>query len=255
MQMRTLAVSLCAALLCCAAAAAASPDMTAREADQTLRSAARTQAAAQAEADRWAGERDALTNEERELVIREEWLGYQVAKHKAYIGRERAAIEALHQRKETFVAVRQELEPLLDGLLERLRQAVAADLPFLAEERAARLEQLEGALDDFHLSLAEKLRRTLEALRIEAMYGEQVQVSEEPLVLEGQEVQARVLRLGRLGLYCQLPDGRGGVYDAGSGAWRTLASGDASELTKAVEIAGRRRVVELITLPVQRVQP
>ncbi|MBG0776339.1 MAG: DUF3450 domain-containing protein [Desulfovibrionaceae bacterium] len=255
MQTRILAAALAAAILSGAMVVGASADMTAREADQTLRSAARTQAAAQAEADRWGQEREALSAEERQLLVREEWLGYQIAKHKAYIAGENAAIEDLRQRKETFIAVRQELEPLLDALAGRLERVVAADMPFLPGERAARLEHLRTALDDYHLALAEKLRRTLEALRIEAMYGEQVEVTDEALALDGQEVQGRVLRLGRLGLYCLLPDGRAGMYDTQAQAWRVLPAGVGGELAKAVEIAGRRRVVELIALPVPRVQP
>lgn len=254
MKTRILAAALAVVILSCAAMSAHA-DMTAQEADQTLRSAAKTQAAAQAEADRWTQERDDLSAEERQLLVREEWLGYQIAKHKAYIAGEDAAIAALHQRKETFVAVRQDLEPLLDALAGRLGQSVAADMPFLAQERAARLENLHAALDDYQLSLAEKLRRTLEALRIEAMYGEQVDVSDESLLLDGQEVQGRVLRLGRLAMYCRLPDGRGGVYDAQAGAWSALPSGLDGELAKALDIAGRRRVVELITLPVPQVRP
>jgi hypothetical protein len=255
MKTRILAAALAVVILSGAMAVSARADMTAQEADQTLRSAAKTQAAAQAEADRWAQERDDLSAEERQLLVREEWLGYQIAKHKAYIAGEDAAIAALHQRKETFVAVRQDLEPLLDALAERLGRAVAADMPFLAQERAARLEHLRSALNDYHLSQDEKLRRTLEALRIEAMYGEQVDVSDESLLLDGQEVQGRVLRLGRLAMYCQLPDGRAGMYDAQAGAWTALPSGAADELAKALEIAGRRRVVELITLPVAQVRP
>jgi hypothetical protein len=244
-----------AAVLLGPAPARAQSALTAKQADAALQSAAAEQAGAQAEAERWTRESEELSAEERELAIREEWLGYQVAKHEAYIAREREAIEALRQRREAFAVVRRELEPLLDSLLERLELAVADDLPFLPRERAARLDALRAALDDYELPLQEKLRRTLEALRVEAGYGGQVEVTDEAVVLGGAQARARVLRLGRLGLYCLLPDGRGGMFDAQSGTWQELSGERGAQVAEALEITARRQVVDLVSLPVQGGRP
>ena len=56
-------------------------------------------------------------------------------------------------------------------MLRRLEESVARDLPFLTEERSLRLASLRQELVRPDIAGAEKLRRLLEALQIEAQYG------------------------------------------------------------------------------------
>ena len=221
-----------------------------QEAERSLAKGTKAQADAQEKADTWSEERAALNAEERDLVVREKWLAYRIKKYEAYIANQKRTIQALQQRKEAFVAMQMELEPLLDESLDRLEAVVAADLPFLAEERGQRLGVLRETLNDHRLPLADKLRRTLEALRIEAEYGSGLEVTDEFLDLGGEAVRVRVLRLGRLALFYRSPDGRSGRYDPAERKWKELDPEYIRALTQTMDMAERRRAVELVQLPI-----
>jgi hypothetical protein len=125
-------------------------------------------------------------------------------------------------------------------------------MPFLAQERADAWEYCMPRWTTISFPWPEMLcAGTLVALRIEAMYGEQVDVSDESLLLDGQEVGARAAP-GRLAMYCRLPDGRGGCTTPG-GRVERAASGADGELAKAWTLPGAG-VVELIPACRRRVR-
>jgi hypothetical protein len=155
------------------AQAAGAPD--AAEVDRATRAAVAEVAKAQERADRWAEEKPGLEAEARELKAREAWLEFQVRRHEGYVAERRRRVAELERRKAEAARLGQELEPLLEAVLARLEAFVAADLPFLAQERRARLAFLRESLDDCRLGLGEKLRRVLEALQVEADYGRGVE--------------------------------------------------------------------------------
>jgi hypothetical protein len=222
---------------------------SAQDVEKSVTGGVRAQAKAQEKADVWSEERAALTAEERDLAVREKWLQYRIQKYEAYVAGQKRAIEGLKQRKEAFAAMQMELEPLLDETAEKLEAAVAVDMPFLVEERRLRLTLLQETLNDHRVSLADKLRRTLEALRIEAEFGSSLEVSEESVQIDGNTVQARVLRIGRLAMFYRTPDGRSGRFNPQDNTWVQLAPEYARTLGEAFDMAERRRAVDLITLP------
>ncbi|MBW1712219.1 MAG: DUF3450 domain-containing protein, partial [Deltaproteobacteria bacterium] len=184
------------------------------------------------------------------------WLERQRRKFEGYIKRQEAAIAELDRRRQELDRINRELEPYLEEVVDRLAAFIETDLDFLAEERTRRLDFLRQSLGDYHLGLSEKLRRTLEALQVEAAYGHNLDQTEAELTIDGQPTQVHVLRLGRLALYYQTLDGQKlGWRPRGALKWRPLSRGYRRELAKALDMAQRRRAVELVTLPVGRPQP
>ncbi len=223
--------------------------LSANEADSTLTNAAGAEVKAQEQADAWQGERAGLVADDRDMAMRRQWLQYQIEKHQAYIQRQQQKLDEMRRRKEVFANIQMRLEPFMDETLERLEATVAEGLPFLREERTHRLRVLRDALNDHTLSLGEKLRRTLEALRVEAEYGKQLEVTETVLPLDGSEVQAKILRIGRVGMFYSVPDGRIGRYDPASKQWQSIDAAHARALQQVMEMAERRRAVDLVSLP------
>src|SRR3546814_5610422 len=93
--------------------------------------------------------------------------------------------------------------PLMLRMTDSLEKFVALDLPFLHNERQARIDNLKQALGDPQVNAGEKFRRILEAYQIEVDNGRTLGV--ERIDIDGSSMD--VLRVGRIGLYALTPDG------------------------------------------------
>lgn len=222
---------------------------TADSVQQQARQAVETRRQAQRLVDAWSPQRARLADQaerlQRELVS----VRRQRAKTEAYLADQQAKITELQRRLAEIGRIRAGLEPLLDDTLARLEALVAADLPFLPEERSQRLAELRRVLADYDATLSEKARRLLEALAIEARYGSAVSVQEAELPLDGGTRRVRLLRLGRLGLFALDSQGRRAWrYDRARKKFLPL-EGFTRQLQQAAEIAQRRRVAGLVELP------
>lgn len=163
--------------------------------------------------------------------------------------------ETLASRREaldTLSETREALPGLMRGMVERLRAWVEADMPFLRDERLARVESLERLLSDPELGAADKLERVLAAWRAELDYGRGLDAWRGELDGDTPR-EVDFLRLGRVGWYYLTPDGhRGGVWQADADAWRPLAEPALAEVRKGLAIAREQRAPALLDLPVSQ---
>lgn len=180
----------------------------------------------------------------------------QRAKTRQYIMDQRAKIAGIKKRIAEVDRMSFGLEPLLDQTRERLVRVVSDDLPFLPQEREARLDELSRALDDYDLALPEKARRLLAALAVEANYGHTVGVSEDEIDISGRISRVRLVRLGRLAVFALSADGkRAWRMDPQGRAFMPL-EGWARALGVMAGIAQRKRVISLVEVPLgRRAQP
>jgi hypothetical protein len=217
--------------------------------------AIKAESAAQADYSRWADQKEALGAEIRDLKATDTWLDFQNEKYAAYINKQHEVIAELQRRKQEARRIQMELEPFLETIVDDLALFIQSDLPFLAEERAARVAFLRDSLGDYRLELSEKLRRVFEALHVEAEYGRTIEVSAQELTIEGEPRQVSLFRLGRTALYYTTGDGaRAGMWNAATQTWQSLDQDTARTLHKAEEMAARKRAVELLQLPIGKVQ-
>ncbi len=165
-----------------------------------------------------------------------------------------ARIAEFERRLGEAVRLRDGIGDTLSVILDRLEAHVAQDLPFLPEERAHRLASLAAELALPDVTAAEKLRRLLEALQVEAGYGGTVELNQQEIALDGSPLSVDVLRIGRLSLFWRTPDGkRAGEYDRASASWRELPRKHARVIGEAMDMASRIRPTELIALPLGRI--
>ncbi len=198
----------------------------------------------------WEGEKAVLLSEIRDAKIRSLWLEFQRQKYQNYLGKQQKVIEELKQKKIDAKKIRMELEPFLEQLVMTLEKRVANDLPFLLKERRERIAFLKESLADYHIDLSEKLRRILEALRVEAEYGKTVESTEEMLKLNGEPTKVVVVRIGRIGLFFRSLEGNYiGRWNQNKRAWEMLSSTYAPVIADASEMASGKRAVELLDLP------
>ncbi|WP_448382158.1 DUF3450 domain-containing protein [Desulfosoma sp.] len=198
--------------------------------------------------------------EKEKLVARFEQLQQQQTDMKHRVAHLRQEIEAARLRvaaKEKQLAdveqIAAQIHPFLEELVSTLKARIAEDLPFLMTERRQRVERLEGLMNDPDVAISEKYRKVMEALQVEAEYGLTIETYQESISLDGQPLVVDIFRFGRLGLFFLSLDGRqGGFYDPAAGAWQPLSAVHKQALQTAIDIAAKRRPVELLSLPLGR---
>ncbi|SDM56936.1 Protein of unknown function [Franzmannia pantelleriensis] len=168
--------------------------------------------------------------------------------------------EQLRRREaalDTLDATRQALPSLQASLVARLDTWVEDDLPFMQEQRRARVASLERALGDPDLDDAERMERILDVWRLELAYGMEMDAWRDHLVVADDSRPTRrevdYLRLGRIGLYYLTPDGReGGAWLAEEADWAPLDDQQRREVRKGLRMARDQRAPELLQLPVSQ---
>ena len=165
-------------------------------------------------------------------------------------------IKDLKRNLEESESVEAGLQATMEGILDDLDQFVKSDLPFLPDERAKRVRNLRALLASADTAAPEKLRRLLEALKVECEYGESVEVVPETIHVQGETLNADILRLGRLALFWKTPDGKQvGEFDPESKQWVELPGKYKRNILRAMEMAKGTRPSELIKMPVGRLHP
>jgi hypothetical protein len=205
--------------------------------------------------------RDEWAEEKSELEAR-----YRTARANIeYLARRRETVQkkydALAERNEELERrlaesdrLQNSLQDTLNVVLARLESWLERDLPFLMEEREARVEMLKKEIAKPDIMGAEKLRRILEALQVEANYGGSVEVYQQKIDVGGDTLFVDLLHIGRVSVFWRTPDGeQSGSYDPASEEWFELPDKYNRPVSEAMEMASRIRPVELIRLPLGRI--
>lgn len=204
--------------------------------------------------DDWSEERQALDVRYRTAKANIAYLEERLARKKEKAEALDGKVRELERRLTESVRMETVIQDTLDVVLGQLTEVVEEDLPFLAEERQGRLTNLRTIMASPDLAAAEKLRSLLEALLVEAQYGETVEVTPATLDVESGNIHADVLRIGRLAMFWRSPDGsRVGTWDPVSHTWRDLPGKYNRVISRAMEMATRMRPTELVSLPLGRI--
>jgi chromosome segregation ATPase len=210
---------------------------------------------AQQAEEQWADQKDKLVAQYEALLDKKE----RLEKHYDVLVAELDACSARvaeAERKTIGTAkVRARMQSTLESIVSRLAAFIETDLPFLATERSRRLTELKALLSRPDESLAEKCRRTLEALQVEVEYGRSFQVSEETITLDDRSIAVDIVRAGRLALFFRTPDGQtAGWYDRAAEKWQPLPAKYERSINQAAEMALHRRPMDLVKLPLGRIE-
>ncbi len=204
---------------------------------------------------KWAKKRQALTTRYEALESERQALKARKERLADKLALRRQKVAQLEQDLREASRVKKELRATLEGIAGRLEQFVSNDLPFLESERSRRIKALKTDLLDPDMSLAEKTRRTLEALQVELDYGRRLEVTEKSVNIAGRKVAVDVLRVGRLSLFCRSADGNTlGRYVPAEESWQPLAAKHEVPVSKAMEIARQQRPADMIKLPLGRLE-
>ena len=147
--------------------------------------------------------------------------------------------------------IERQITPLMLRMIEGLKQFVALDVPFLAEERQKRLAELESLMDRSDIASSEKFRRVMEAYQIEMDYGRTLESYSGLHEVDGQKRDVDFLRVGRTALIFATRDGSQlGIWHKQSRQWQPLPDSYRSEITKGLRMAKKQLAPDLLSLPV-----
>ncbi len=207
---------------------------------------------AQAKTDDLNRDKQEMISKLRDAKYQVIYLKYRQEKTQQYIAKAKQNIEDLESQKAEFDKLGTQLRPYLGTVVTQMEDFIKQDLPFLPEERARRIAALKTSLDNYDLPLSELFRRVFEeGLEIEAEYGKSVDAGvETTLNINDVETPVTIFRLGRVGMYYLSQDAtQSGFYNKTTGKWEPLPEDMNLEIKLAIDIAGAKRTVELVNLP------
>ncbi len=192
-------------------------------------------------------EYDALVENRKRLAMERDHLAKELESTQKRIANLENQIEAMEK-------ISEQLTPFLYGVYEKVVESVDQRLPFLQVERSERLANLKKTLDDPQIVLGEKFRKIMEALFVEAEYGNTVEVFQEKIFLGDEDVLVNVLRLGRISLLFEtLDQTTSGYFDLDENQWKALPQSANRDIRIAMEIGSKRRPADVVTLPLGRI--
>lgn len=143
-----------------------------------------------------------------------------------------------------------EVQPLMQQMVDTLERFVQLDVPFLIEERTARVTGLKDMMGRADVTISEKYRRILEAYQIELEYGRTLDAYEGRLTADNVERTVEFVRLGRISLMYRTLDGaETGYYDNIQKRW-VADSSYTEAVEEALRVARGDGAPELLTVPV-----
>ncbi|UAW98112.1 DUF3450 domain-containing protein [Halopseudomonas nanhaiensis] len=198
--------------------------------------------------------RDALERYRQALTRREQLVDYNQQLERI-VASQRDELEQLQTQLASIEDTQHAVLPLLQRMLGSLEQFVELDLPFQLEERRERVAQLKSLMASPGVSVAEKYRRVLEAYQIESDYGRTLEAWRGALHSGDDTRVVDFLRLGRVMLFYQTPDGsEQGYWDPQQGSWSALPGDYRRTLEQGMNIARQQQTPALLRMPLPPVQ-
>ncbi|MFW6093908.1 MAG: DUF3450 domain-containing protein [Pseudomonadota bacterium] len=201
---------------------------------------------------------DALTDETREVLneykaVLKEIEGLQVYNRQLerQISNQESEMEDLTRSIDEVTLIERQITPLMLRMIDGLEQFVELDLPFLIGERRERIEGLRDMMDRADVSVSEKFSQILNAYQIENEYGRTMEAYPDTIEVNGNERKVDVLKVGRVALVYQSPDGEAtGVYNQASEQWEALDDSFTTPVRNGIRMARQQLSVDLLPMPV-----
>lgn len=162
-----------------------------------------------------------------------------------------AEMQDINASMDKVSVIERQITPLMLRMITGLEQFVALDVPFLIEERQARVAKLRTMMERADVTSSEKFRRVLEAYQVEVEYGRTIEAYPALLNVAGQEREVDFLRIGRLELIYITKDGAmAGIWEKSSKQFKALPDTNISQINTALRIARKQLAPDMLTLPI-----
>jgi hypothetical protein len=207
--------------------------------------------ASQKRVERIVGETEKIENTFRQVTQETDGLGVFNELLQSQINNQELEISGLEGATEKILVIQRQIIPQMKKMIDALDQFIQLDVPFSLEERNKRIADLNTTLGLANVSVAEKFRLVTNAYKIEAGYGHNIESYKAKVDDGGVERDVDFLRIGRIGLYWQTPDGsitKG--WNKNTNSWQDLGNEYRNAVTTGLQIAEEQRAPELLLLAV-----
>jgi hypothetical protein len=178
------------------------------------------------------------------LVVYNTLLDRQIADQNRELANLRTSIDSV-------TVIERQILPLLTRMIEGLDRFVALDMPFLQQERTARVANLQNLLERADVTAAEKFRVVMEAWQIENEYGRTIEAYTGELPVGGATREVDFLRVGRVALLYQTPDGlNSGAWDQSSRQWVAVGNEFRNSINQGLRLARQQVSPDILLLPI-----
>ncbi|HEY1077434.1 MAG TPA: DUF3450 domain-containing protein [Fontimonas sp.] len=197
---------------------------------------------------------DALAEQGRDLseqyrtTLREsEGLKLYLTQLRAQLNSQAEEMETIREESAQLDRTNIEIQPLMGRMLGSLEQFVQLDVPFLLTDRVMRVEKLKEMMPRADVTVSEKYRRIIEAYQIEMEYGRTIEAYKG----KRNDKEVEFLRVGRVGLFYQTPDGgETGYWDTEKKDW-TVDNNYANGVREGLKVALKQTSPNLLIVPIQ----
>ncbi|NEZ02759.1 DUF3450 domain-containing protein [Wenzhouxiangella sp. XN201] len=219
----------------------------------TSRSTAQDTAQSQERIDNIDAETQRMLNDYRALLKQLEQLERYNASQQRQVDSQRRELASLEEDINNIASLQRAMQPLMDDMVDALDQLVEADLPFLMEERRARVTRLKNAIEDPELSPAQRYRLVIEAYQIENEYGRTIESYRGDIEADGRLYEnVEFLRIGRVALIFRTDNDEVlKRYVPEDGNWVDLDRSYLQDVRTASRIAREQIPPDLMFIPVR----
>jgi hypothetical protein len=209
----------------------------------------------QARIEQMSSQRDDVVSKVKLEKVRLDRLQAYNRQTKALIDDQEKEKASLSRQIDGIVVVQRGIYPLMEEMVNFLRQMVELDVPFLIDERQRRIDRLTELLARADVTVAEKYRQVTEAYQIEDEYGRTISAYEATLGDSDPEFAGRnvtFLQFGRLLLLYTTSDfSRMARWDQKERKWVELDDSYRDAVNRGIRIARKQTSPELLSLPIK----
>jgi len=216
------------------------------DSQQTIRKADQAGQNAQAKVEKLDDKTMSLHAEYRSLKAETEQLALYNRQMETIVASQNKELQSLDRQITEIEKTERGILPLMSRMVDSLDEFVSLDVPFLTQEREARIALLKDLLTRADVTISEKFRRVLEAYQVEVDYGRNIEAYRGKF----DNVSYEFLRIGRLALYRISNDGeQAWLWHKGKNDWVELDSGYMRDLRQALKVARQTSAPELLVIP------
>ena len=163
-----------------------------------------------------------------------------------------AQITDIREQLDKFALIERGIVPLMLDSIDTLDKFIDLDVPFLLEERKARVVRLRTIMNLSDVTVSEKYRQIMDAYQIETTYGRDIEAYIGLLEIDGVSRQVDFLRIGRTSLTYQTPDQEEtGFWNKQDKQWEKLPNKYQNYVTQGLRVARKQVTPNLLELPIE----
>lgn len=201
---------------------------------------------------------DSLTEETRKLLSEYKTVLKEIEGLRVYnrqlekqISNQEQEMSDLAESIDKVTLIERQITPLMLRMIDGLEQFVNLDMPFLMDERIARIDRLREMMDRADVAVSEKFSQVMRAYQIENEYGRTMETYGDTIDIQGTERKVDVLKVGRVALVYQTPDGQDtGMYNKVSQAFEPVGDEYQASVRQGIRMARQQATQDMFSIPV-----